>query len=460
MKKYLYKAAATGDWVFGVTTTSFCPAGVYRLETKGTTEVNIIGVSAGNSQGILSRYDQYADEAGNRYASLAAFVTATKDFFTSTETKLVDGSGNMVNPAGTPATDSVELTRPDDTTAYDANDCVSSAINVAQVDTVTLLGTSGTATVTGTGGLTKTITFTPSTIAQIDTVTLTGTSGTANITVAGGLTKLVTFNTSLTITASDFVTAHAAAYLVEGIIVTSNNADIQFETNDPNVAFAHPVITNATGDLDGTVANDVEHVSDLEMTGAQFVADFENDYLAAGVTLTSDEGILTFTAPVAGTPFVSPVITNVTGGMDGIVSNDTANVTAAALEFENMAIFNGGGGILMEVKVETDILALAAKTLRLWFFNESPTLYDDNEAYLNMYADNGTRLFYVDVTFNAAVGSSDIVFGTATDTDASKVAREYKCADTSLFVIIQTIDAFTPTAEGKINVTLNVLKLS
>lgn len=92
-------------------------------------------------------------------------------------------------------------------------------------------------------------------VTQVDTVSVTGTSGTANITVAWGLTKLATFDTDLTTTAANFVTAHAAAYLAVGIVVTSAVADLVFTANVSGTAFAHPVITNATWNLAGTVAN-------------------------------------------------------------------------------------------------------------------------------------------------------------------------------------------------------------
>ncbi len=92
-------------------------------------------------------------------------------------------------------------------------------------------------------------------VKQVDTVSVTGTSGTANIAVAGGLTKLVTFNSTLTLTCSDFVTANAAAYLAVGIVLTSSVADLIFTSVDAGGEFAHPTITNVSGDLAGTVAN-------------------------------------------------------------------------------------------------------------------------------------------------------------------------------------------------------------
>jgi len=97
-------------------------------------------------------------------------------------------------------------------------------------------------------------------VAQVDTVTLAGTSGTANVTLAGGLTKLATFNTDLTTTASDFVTAHAAAYAAVNITVTSAGADLIFTSATAGTAFTSPAITNVGVDLAGTVVNTTANV--------------------------------------------------------------------------------------------------------------------------------------------------------------------------------------------------------
>lgn len=97
---------------------------------------------------------------------------------------------------------------------------------------------------------------------QVDTVTLTGTSGTANVTGAGGLTKLVTYGDSLTDTAADFVTSHSAAYTAVGITVTSSGPDIIFTDAVPGTGFTNPAIANATGDLAGTVVNTAYNIAE------------------------------------------------------------------------------------------------------------------------------------------------------------------------------------------------------
>lgn len=87
------------------------------------------------------------------------------------------------------------------------------------------------------------------------TIALSGTSGTANITGLGGLTKLVTFGTSLTATAAAFVVSHAAAYLAltPSVVVTSLYESLIFNEAVEGSGFADPVITNTTGDLTGSV---------------------------------------------------------------------------------------------------------------------------------------------------------------------------------------------------------------
>lgn len=88
-----------------------------------------------------------------------------------------------------------------------------------------------------------------------DTITLTGSSGTASIT-CNGVTKTATWHTSLTITASDFVTANAAAYLASGVILTSSGAVLTFLRTVKVLGFTgNTSITNASGTLAGAVVN-------------------------------------------------------------------------------------------------------------------------------------------------------------------------------------------------------------
>ena len=92
-------------------------------------------------------------------------------------------------------------------------------------------------------------------IAQVETITLTGTSGMATVTEAGALTKTVTFGDDLADTAADFVTSFADDYLAAGIVITNNAATIIFTDNVPGTGFTAPAIANASGNLAGTVVH-------------------------------------------------------------------------------------------------------------------------------------------------------------------------------------------------------------
>lgn len=102
-------------------------------------------------------------------------------------------------------------------------------------------------------------TITSAATAQVHTITLSGTSGTANVAAAGGLTKLATFATNLATTAANFVTSHAAAYAAVGITLTTTSTGatdgkLVFTAAVAGTAFTAPTITNASGDLAGSVA--------------------------------------------------------------------------------------------------------------------------------------------------------------------------------------------------------------
>lgn len=82
-----------------------------------------------------------------------------------------------------------------------------------------------------------------------DAITLTGTSGTANINV-DGVNYLATYASSLTVTANNFVTAHAAALLADGVTVTANAGVLTFV--GLTAVINAITITNATLTLGGT----------------------------------------------------------------------------------------------------------------------------------------------------------------------------------------------------------------
>lgn len=91
-------------------------------------------------------------------------------------------------------------------------------------------------------------------VAQIQTVTLTGSSGTCNVAV-GGVNYLATYTGgSITNTDAAFISSHAAALLLRGIVV-SGTTTLIFTSNVPGQPFETITVSAAvTGDLTGSVA--------------------------------------------------------------------------------------------------------------------------------------------------------------------------------------------------------------
>lgn len=112
-------------------------------------------------------------------------------------------------------------------------------------------------------------------IAQVDTVTLTGTSGTCNVTV-GGVAYLATFNSSLNQTHVDFVALHAAALLLRGITLTGTTTAI-FTSTVPGQPTPTPVVSAfVTGDLSGGNVATTGNTAPSALASGESVTIFED----------------------------------------------------------------------------------------------------------------------------------------------------------------------------------------
>ena len=611
-----------------------------------------IKIIATNRTIAYDLFTNYENETGVAYTK-DGLLTFLDDFFVKTESA---SSGATYTPGQTVVKKViVELARPADTTAYTAGDLIGAAtVAVKKKDTITLSGALAQKQkniVTLTNGAPvkqkQTISFAGTApTKQKETVTITGSSGTFNVTMAGNLTKLATYHTSPTVTAEDFVTDHAAAYLGQNIVVTSDGADLIFEAYAIGQDFVAPEIVQLTGNLAGSVAHTtaavpiteidlmgssigfaltiddaiatalatfvtnnatsflgigvvltsdsadlileaetagtgftefvattesgnivgtsattqanvlpgagmlglpstlmlpVEYDTDLTTTAAAFASDhaaafdaigvavtastttiifeakvagvayekpvFQNtagtlagavadttanrvtgtasiscggvtktstfvtnatttaaafvtansaDYSAIGIAISSSGADLIFEASAAGQDFTSATITNLTGSYTGTVVATTANTTLSPLVFSDVALTDGGGGILGVVKVDSNITAAAAATIRLWFFSSAPsTIVGDNVAFTNAYGDSDKMLFYVDVELGALLGSSNSVTG---QTDA--ILSYITSGGNDLYCLAQTLTGFTPTSGGMIKISATFLMIA
>lgn len=99
-------------------------------------------------------------------------------------------------------------------------------------------------------------------------LTLTGTSGTATI-VIGEDSLTATYATSLTVTASNFVTANATALALEGVTLTSSGAVLTIIAPASETVS----ITNVTGNLAGTIVNTI--IPDTSACSTRYTAEVQ-----------------------------------------------------------------------------------------------------------------------------------------------------------------------------------------
>lgn len=118
-----------------------------------------------------------------------------------------------------------------------------------------------------------------SVVTKSSTITLTGTSGTATVTI-GGLAKTATYATSLTVTRDNFISANAAAYAAIGITITaSGSAGIKVVGG---ATLATPTIVNVTTNLAGT-ATAAAFITDEVVRGecsGNYLMTFTSDCIA------------------------------------------------------------------------------------------------------------------------------------------------------------------------------------
>ena len=137
---------------------------------------------------------------------------------------------------------------------------------------------------------------------------------------------------------------------------------------------------------------------------------------------------------------------------------NSSTSSPAAILLPDAAIINGGGGFIMDFKMETDATTFAGATLRFWMFNDIPTgIVNDNAPYVNSFANADKRCAcgYFDCTFDPLLGGSDCVIG------KYQPNTEYVCATASknMYILVQTLTAVsTPKSAGVFKFYFNVVK--
>ena len=138
-KKYLFKRASDGFWIFGDTIDSVCNSSTFRVDFE--VETNNILIFPSNSINPIDcmegSYYDFIKENGSTYTSLSEFKTNTKGFFTSIESseiqkiQLTDQNGNSITQSSCePRILSCEYTRPTNTATRPAYGAINETVSV------------------------------------------------------------------------------------------------------------------------------------------------------------------------------------------------------------------------------------------------------------------------------------------------------------------------------------------
>ena len=135
-----------------------------------------------------------------------------------------------------------------------------------------------------------------------------------------------------------------------------------------------------------------------------------------------------------------------------VVSDNATTTTMQPLT--GVARYTGGSGYIVEIAVATNLKSITPR-MRVHLFNTTgATLAGDNVAYKALYADVSKRVGFYDLA----------AMTTAADTTNSDVSTirdytmriPYVCTGTSLYVVLETLDAFTPTSGQSFTVSIKV----
>ena len=155
----------------------------------------------------------------------------------------------------------------------------------------------------------------------------------------------------------------------------------------------------------------------------------------------------------AATEFTRPADTTAYTAGD-VVSNSTSATTL--IDLANAVRVNGGSGYVVRVEVATDKKSITPR-LRVHLFNASnPTVSVDNAAMRQLYADNAKRLGWIDMP--AMTTGTDTTNSTMSVTvnDGCRLPVVAGAATTSLYAVLEALDAFTPASGEKFTVTIFV----
>jgi hypothetical protein len=137
-----------------------------------------------------------------------------------------------------------------------------------------------------------------------------------------------------------------------------------------------------------------------------------------------------------------------------VVSNDETTTTLLVLT--NALRVAAGSGYIVRASLTTDKKSITPR-FRVHLFNASnPTVAGDNVAHKELYADAGKRLGYFDLpAMTTPVDTTNSDMSRSVD-NTLRHAVVAAAATRILYVVLETLDAFTPASGEKFTLTLFV----
>lgn len=135
-----------------------------------------------------------------------------------------------------------------------------------------------------------------------------------------------------------------------------------------------------------------------------------------------------------------------------VVSDSTSATTLLAIS--GCARVSQGSGYITGIRVIADQKSITPR-LRIHVYNASnPTVAVDNAAMKILYADIGKRIGSIDLI--ALTTATDTANSTSSQAQALDIRVPFVCAaaSTTLYLLIETLDAFTPANAGKFTIQL------
>ncbi len=145
---------------------------------------------------------------------------------------------------------------------------------------------------------------------------------------------------------------------------------------------------------------------------------------------------------------------NATPYAAGDVVSAAAALAVPAMVFPNAGRLLGGNGTIVAARIITNTKSVVPR-IRVHLFNDnSATVSGDNLPYRELYADVSKRCGYFD--FPAMITGTDTANSDMSRAVLSNIRIPYVCAanSQSLFAVLETLDAFTPTSGSAFSLVL------